>query len=187
ASLPTVMLIGGLKGRDATVDAVTREAAAFESLPQSRRTFRLIALPLANPDGRPLLFPPTGTAYRDNAESHVLWRWLGIQAPDLVVIAGESNGGLAEALAQTAVGFVGKIPSRVVPAQPGMLQSLPATIAPSEAHLEINRRRSRSPRQFAEELGKIYGKDFAQPTYILAMALIAQLRLGNTDDVLKAV
>src|SRR6185503_11295839 len=125
ASLPTVMLIGGLKGRDATVDAVTREAAAFESLPQSRRTFRLIALPLANPDGRPLQFPPTGTAYRDNAESHVLWRWIGIQAPDLVVIAGESAGGLADALSQSAAGFVGKIPNLVVTPQAGMLQAVP--------------------------------------------------------------
>jgi len=187
ASVPTVVLIGGLLGRDATVDAVTREAAAFEALPQSRRTFRLIALPLANPEGRSLQFPPTGTAYRDNAESHVLWRWLGIQAPDLVVIAGESGGGLADNLTQTAAGFVGKIPSLVVAARDGMLQALPSTIVPSEAHLEINRRLNRSPRELAEQLGKVYGRDFAQPTYILAMALIAQLRLGNTADVLKAV
>jgi rhamnogalacturonyl hydrolase YesR len=187
ASAPTVLLIGGLQGRDATVEAVTREAAAFDSLPQSRRPFRLIALPLANPDGHPLQFPPTGTAYKDNADSNVLWRWIGIQAPDLVVVAGESGPGLANALSQTAAGFVGKIPGLVVAPQTGMLQSLPSTIAPSEAHLEINRRRSRSPRELADELGKVYGHDFAQPTYILAMGLIAQLRLGNTADVLKAV
>lgn len=187
ASAPTVVLIGGLQGRDATVDVVTQEAAAFDSLPQARRAFRLIALPLANPEGRPLQFPPTGTAYKENAESHVLWRWIGIQAPDLVVIAGESAGNLADSLSQTAAGFVGKIPSLVVTPRSGMLQALPSAIAPSEAHLEINRRRSRSPRQLADELGKIYGRDFAQPTYILAMALIAQLRLGNTAEVLKAV
>jgi unsaturated rhamnogalacturonyl hydrolase len=186
-SAPTVLLIGGLQGRDATVEAVTREAAAFESLPQARRAFRLIALPLANPDGRPLQFPPTGTAYRDNAESHVLWRWIGIHAPDRVLIAGEAGADLAQALSNNPAGFVGKIPSVLVPAQAGMLQALPSTIAPSEAHLEINRRRSRSPRQLAEELGKVYGLDFAQNTYIQAMALIAQLRLGNTAEVLKAV
>src|SRR6185369_13924566 len=90
-------------------------------------------------------------------------------------------------LLQTAAGFVGKIPSLVVTAQPGMLQALPSTITPSEAHQEISRRRNRSPRQVAEELGKVYGRDFTQPTYILAMALIAQLRLGNTADVLRAV
>jgi hypothetical protein len=187
ASVPTVLLIGGLQGRDATVEAVTREAAAFESLPASRRPFRLIALPLANPEGRPLQFPPTGTAYRDNGESHVLWRWIGIQAPDLVVLPGESGAGLSDALSRNAAGFVGRIPSLMVKAEAGMLQSLPSTIAPSEARLEINRRRGRSPRELAEELGKVYGQDFAQPNYILAMALIAQLRLGNTAAVLKAV
>ena len=40
ASAPTVMLIGGLQGRDATADAVTREAVAFEGVPLSRRAFR---------------------------------------------------------------------------------------------------------------------------------------------------
>src|SRR5262245_3587191 len=81
-SSPTVLLVGGLKGRDASVDVVNQEAAAFEALAQNRRAFRLIALPLANPEGIALQFPPTGTAYRDNADSHVLWRWIGIQAPD---------------------------------------------------------------------------------------------------------
>ena len=185
ASAPTVLLVGGLQGPDPTVDVVTQEASAFDALPQSRRPFRLIALPLANPDGRPLQFPPTGMAYKENAESHVLWRWIGIEAPDLVVIAGESGAGLAEALSQTAAAYVGKIPSRVVPAKPGILQSLPSSIAVSEAHAEINRRRSRSPRELAEELGKVYGRDFSQPTYILAMAAIAQLRLGNTVEVTK--
>jgi len=185
ASVPTVLLIGGLGGPDSTVDVVAQEASAFDALPQARRPFRLIALSLANPDGRPLQFPPAGVAYKENAESHVLWRWIGIHAPDIVLIAGESDSGLAGALSQNSVGFVGKIPSRVVPAKLGILQSLPSPIAVSEAHAEINRRRSRSPREFAEELGKAYGHDFAQPTYILAMALIAQMRLGNTAEVMK--
>jgi unsaturated rhamnogalacturonyl hydrolase len=190
ASAPTVLLIGGLAGSDATADVVRQEAAAFEALPQARRSFRLIALPLANPDGRPLQFPPTGTAYKEDAESHVLWRWIGIHAPDLVIVVGESIGGLAEALSQSAVGFVGKIPSRAVAAKPGtmtpgILRSLGAPIALSEAHLEITRRLSRTPRELAEELGTVYGHEFEPPTYISAMALIAQLRLGNTAEVLR--
>jgi rhamnogalacturonyl hydrolase YesR len=184
-SAPTVLLIGGLAGSDATADVVSQEAAAFEAIPQARRPFRLIALPLANPDGRPLQFPPTGTAYKENAESHVLWRWIGIQAPDLAIIAGESDRGLANALSQSVVGLVGKIPARLTAAKPGILQSLGASIPPSEAHVEINRRRSRTPREVAEELGKVYGHEFAQPTYIAAMALIAQLRLSNTAEVLR--
>jgi unsaturated rhamnogalacturonyl hydrolase len=185
ASAPTVLLIGGLSGSDATTDVVNQEAAAFEALPQARRPFRLIALPLANPDRRPLQFPPTGTAYKENAESHVLWRWIGIQAPDLAIVVGESGSGLADALSESAAGFVGKIASRVAPAKPGILESLRAPIPPSEAHLEINRRQRRTPREIAEELGKVYGHEFGQPTYISAMALIAQLRLGNTEEVLR--
>ena len=184
---PTVLLIGGLQGLDATVDIVKQEVAAFEALPEGRRPFRLIAVPLANPEVRPLQFPPTGTAYKESAESHVLWRWIGIHGPDLALIVGESGNGLAEALAQSSVAFVGKIPSRVVPAKSGILLSLGPTIPVSEAHLELNRRRSRSPREVAEELGKVYGREFGQVTYILSTALIAQMRLGNTEDVLRLV
>jgi rhamnogalacturonyl hydrolase YesR len=132
-----------------------------------------------------LQFPPTGAAYTNNADSHVLWRWIGIQAPDLVVVVGDSGSALADALSQSPAGFVGKIPGRVTTAKSGILQSLPSTIAVSEAHMELDRRRSRSPRELAEELGKVYGHEFGQPTYIAAMALIAQLRLGNTTEVLK--
>ena len=183
-SAPTVLLIGGLQGPDASVDVVRREADAFEKLPVARRSFRLIAIPLANPDARTLKFPPSGTAYKENAESHVLWRWIGIHAPDLVLIAANDDAPLAAALSQNTVGLVGKVPSRRVPVQPGILQSLPTPV-PSEAHRELDRRRSRSPRVVAEELAKVYGHDFNQPTYILAMALVAQLRLGNTAEVTR--
>jgi len=184
-SVPTVLLVGGLQGRDASTEVVTGEAAVFEALPQNGRTFRLVALPLANPDRLPLQFPPTGEAYRDNADSHVLWRWIGIQAPDLVIVVGDSGSGLADALSQFPAGLVGKIPSRPVAAKTGILQSLTSPIPTSEARQELDRRSKRSPREFAEELGKVYGHEFGQPTYIAAMALIAQLRLGKSDEVLK--
>src|SRR5262252_7454622 len=148
-SAPTVLLIGGLAGRDESADVVSQETAAFEALPQARRAFRLVAVPLANPEGRPLQFPPTGTAYKENAESHVLWRWTGIHSPDAAILVGDSGGGLADALSQSAVGLVGKIPSRVVAAKPGILRSLSAPIPLSDAHLEITRRLKRTPRQLA--------------------------------------
>ncbi|HEX4997531.1 MAG TPA: glycoside hydrolase family 88 protein [Terriglobia bacterium] len=184
-SAPTVLLMGGLDGPGATVEVVNKEVAAFEALSQDRRAFRLIAVPLANPDGRPLQFPPTGNAYKENAESHVLWRWIGIHAPDLAILVGESNAALADALSQSAVGFVGKIPSRVVAPKSGILPSPGSPIPLSEAHAEINRRLQRTPLEVARELGKVYGHEFGQPTYILAMALIAQLRLGSTAEVLQ--
>ena len=183
-SAPTVLLVGGLQGPDASVDTVRQEVAAFEKLTAARRAFRLIAIPLANPDAKPLQFPPSGTAYKENAESQVLWRWIGIHAPDLVVIAG-SGDGLATALSQNAVGFVGRIAARSVPVQAGILQSLSTPIPTSDAHRELDRRRTRTPRAMAEELAKVYGHDFNQPTYIQAIALIGQLRLGNTADVVR--
>ena len=82
ADSPTVLLVGGVTGRDQSTDAVMREVAGFEALPQNRRRFRLLAIPIANPDAQPLQFPPTGAAYREHIESHVLWRWIGTHVPD---------------------------------------------------------------------------------------------------------
>jgi rhamnogalacturonyl hydrolase YesR len=180
---PTVLLIGGLSGRDDSVEVVGREVEEYEKLAENRRQFRLLAISLANPSGQALQFPPPGVAYRENIESHVLWRWIGVQAPDLVMIVGQSDFGLADALSQNAVAFIGRIPAQRVTARSGILASVPAKIVPSEARREVDRRRARSPRALAEELGQIYGLDFNQPTYIPAMALIAQLRLGRTAEV----
>ena len=107
-SAPTVVLLGGLERADQSSDAIAREAAAFEQIPQNQRAFRLIAIARANPDGQPLQFPPSGVAYRERIESHVLWRWLGTHAPDLVLIAGPDPG-LVDALAQNVVLDVGRV------------------------------------------------------------------------------
>jgi unsaturated rhamnogalacturonyl hydrolase len=180
---PTVLLIGGLSGNDPSVATVTREVAAVEALPQARRRFRLLAVPVANPDARPLLFPPEGMAYREHVESNVLWRWIGTHAPDLVLIAGPDEG-LATALARNAVADVGPIPAR--PAQGAkILQSLTLPVAPSPARLELERRAARTPQALASELARIYGHDFARPNYIAAMALISRLRLGEQAEVMK--
>src|SRR5262249_9118716 len=88
SSSATVLMVGGLNGRDDTSRVVDQEVAAFEAMPQSRRQFRLIAIAVANPDSARLQFPPMGVAYRENAESHALWRWLGIHAPDQVLVIG---------------------------------------------------------------------------------------------------
>ena len=66
-----------------------------------------------------------------------------------------------------------------------MLSSLAKDIPLSEAHKEIDRRRSRSPRQLADELAQIYGHDFNQVTYIQSLALIARMRLGDQADVIR--
>ncbi len=181
---PTVLLIGGLNGSSESARMVSAAVSDFESDPQTRRRLNLLAVPLANPDRSALMFPPAGVAYRENAESHVLWRWIGLQAPDLVLIVGTGDSGLAQALSTNAVAGVGRIPARVLMrVRPTTPLSLPRNIPPSEAHLEMNRRQARSPLQLAEELGAYFGRDFNQLTYIPGMALIAQMRLGHVSDV----
>jgi rhamnogalacturonyl hydrolase YesR len=184
ASSPTALVVGGLQRSDESSDAVAREAAAFEKVPQNRRAFRLIAIARANPDATPLQFPPSGVAYREQIESNVLWRWIGTHAPDLVLVAGP-DAGFADALSQNAVIGPGQIPARRVDVSTPFLQSLTGPIATSGAHREIDRRQARTPRMLAEELAHVYGQQFTSPTYIGAMALVSRLRMGERDDVAR--
>jgi unsaturated rhamnogalacturonyl hydrolase len=179
-SSPTVLLVGGLQQPDQSSDAVAREAAAFEQIPEHQREFRLIAIARANPDAQSLQFPPSGVAYREHVESHVLWRWVGTHAPDLVLVAGPDPG-LVDALSQNLVIDIGRIPARRVDVSTRLLQSI--GIAVSSAHQEIERRLARSPRAVAEELARVYGRQFTEPNYIAAMALVSRLRLGERDEI----
>lgn len=178
AHLPRVLIIGGLDGDEKSAKAVMHEVEHYNA-----RRFHLLAIPKANPNKVRLVFPPTGRAYKENPESHYIWRWIGTQAPDLVLIEGKEDYGLAEALSKKAVAGVGRIP-----AQSGSLSSAPKQIAKSEARLEMERRSARTPRQVAEELAQVYGLgEFPEAVYITAVALIGQLRLGHVSDVEHAV
>jgi unsaturated rhamnogalacturonyl hydrolase len=180
AAAPTVVLVGGLAGDDASVGAVRRAVAAYEQ--RRDRPVRLLAVPLANPDGAALQFPPTGTAYREHPAAHTLWRWLGTQAPDLVLVAGADTAGLAAALGTQPVADMGGIPARPWSGAADWLQTL-GPVPQSAAYVELEHRRARSPRQLATELAQHYGHDFRQPIYINAIALVARLKLGELADV----
>src|SRR5580692_7979512 len=65
---PTVVLVGGLHGEDGTAVAVRDVVAAYER--RRNRPVQLLAVPVANPDGVALVFPPSGIAYHEHAESH---------------------------------------------------------------------------------------------------------------------
>ncbi len=186
-SSATVLVIGGLSGTDASVATVQAALRSYRREPRPRRAFRLIVVPLANPDAATLQFPPEGTAYRDHPESFALWRWIGIHAPDLVLIAGRDGSGLAAALSSDVVAEVGRIPARDGFEAGALLALRREPPAPSEAHLEIDRRLARSPLELAGELAAHFGHDFNQPIYIDAIALIAQLRLGHSKEVERLV
>jgi hypothetical protein len=158
---PTVIVIAGLDGRRAKI--------------APPRGFHVLAVPLANPEKARLVFPPTGTAYRDNTESHYLWRWIGTAASDLVVILDEEDFGLADALAAEHIPVRRDLPRRG--------EKIPV----SELHQEIERRLARSPREVAMQLAKVYGHEFPQAVYIPGMALLGRLRLGERADVERIV
>jgi unsaturated rhamnogalacturonyl hydrolase len=184
ASAPVVVLLGGFKGDDASSAAVRTAVSAYEK--GRSRSVHLLALPVANPAGSALAFPPKGTAYREQPESHVLWRWLGAQAADLVLIAGDEDFGLASMLGTQKIADMGRIPARKWSGETNWVASL-GTITRSEARTELERRRARSPKQLATELAQHYGRDFDQPWYIGAVALVARVKLGELDEVRKLV
>jgi rhamnogalacturonyl hydrolase YesR len=181
-SAPVVVLLGGLHGEDASAAAVRSAVASYEK--RSARPVQLIGIALGNPDGVALQFPATGAAYRENVESNVLWRWIGAHAPDLVLIAGADDAGLATALSTQKVADMGSIPAQ---RWSGSLDELPKSIAKSEARIEFERRRARSPRELALELSQYYGQQFDAHQYQEAMALVARVRLGQIDEVRKLV
>jgi rhamnogalacturonyl hydrolase YesR len=190
ATSPTVLVIGGTKGEQDSALVVSQEIRKFESIRRDKRPFKLLAIPVANPEASPLVFPPSGSAYRDNPESHALWRWIAIQAPDMVLIlTADDDYGLADALAKNAAAGIGRMPARRVAVQRGILDPILALkeISPSEAHREMERRLKRSPRAVAVELAEVYGREFNDLTYIPGMGLIGQLRLGRTAEVQSLV
>jgi unsaturated rhamnogalacturonyl hydrolase len=184
---PTIAIVGGLEGQDVTASAVRFAADLYRQRPL--RPVRLLAVPLANPDAAVLQFPPTGIAYRENPESHALWRWLGTQAPDLVVVAADEDFGLIEALGAQDVADMGSIAARRWSSAAELLQWMEpdawstAGLGRSEARAELERRLARTPRQVAQVLAQHYGRDFEQPWYIAAVALVAKLRLGQLEEV----
>ena len=98
-----ILLIGGMKGRDKTLQSVITDAKWFYSKQKSgsaENEFLLSAIGTVNPHGIGDKrdprggYPPKGRAYDDrhNPEAGYLWRWLGMHAPDLVVVIRESPG-----------------------------------------------------------------------------------------------
>ena len=181
----TVVLVGGLQGDESSAAAVRSVLASYEQ--RRTRPWRVLAVPMTNPQALPLQFPPTGVAYRESAESHVLWRWLGTQAPDLVLIAGTDAAGLADALASQPVADMGRIPAQGWLGTLADMQAKAAGLKQSQAHGQLQHRLARTPQQLANTLAQHYGRDFDQPWYIGAIALNARLRLGDVADVQRLV
>lgn len=174
-----VAIVGGLDGGSAT--DVDEAVARYAALPDAERNLELVAIPHANPEGVGLIFPPAGAAYRENPESHTLWRWLGLRGPDLVVIAGADPAGFARALESSDVAGVAPIPSVYVSDAGDWRNAIPDDLGPSPAATVIAARRARTPAELADLLAPIYGQSFEIPIYIDGMGIIAHLNRGDVD------
>ncbi len=169
---PRIILIGDSK-------TVREQLQKYESMADQRRKFRVTGVLL--PAGVKLHFPPSGAAYKDETESNYIWRWIGTEAPDLVLVDTFDDGGLVDAL-NASPGLIGRIPARH-----GGLASVKGVTAKSAAGVEVERRVDRTPREVAERLAGIYGLAMPEASYIPAMAMIGRLRLGQVAEVEKAV
>jgi unsaturated rhamnogalacturonyl hydrolase len=187
-----ILLVGGLDGDRGAAQA-TREAFTWYLTTNRIRKYTVSAVPLANPD-KVLLegFPPKGEAYGKNSEAHYLWRWIGMHAPDLVVVIGPDNG-LIDALNKYSPSGTGTIPARTINATGIFMPSLIKTLdrekfhGPSPARSAIQKRLARTPAEVARELAVHYGHDLNDAVYIPAVALIARIRMGETADVERIV
>ena len=97
-----VLLLSGLSGQQADVDLVFQSLDSYlKAGEQLTNALALSAIPCGNPDGLALgvapangvggypgeEYPPQGQFFYDahNPERRHLWRWVGLQAPDLVL------------------------------------------------------------------------------------------------------
>lgn len=130
-------------------------------------------------------FPPDGPAFRpENSSAHAIWRWIGLTAPDLVLVPDNAEGrALAKALGEFPPAEVGRVQvvirsdaDEIVP------DSFLRTASENEkdsARAEMRARVARSPEEVHRQLSAHYGDRFGG-SYIDALAVMA--RAGNGRD-----
>lgn len=188
-----ILVVGGLDGRKESVEAAARAVEAFHQGSKQEAAALISLVPDVRPGLQageavaPMQFPPAGNAYNqpENDVAHYLWRWIGMQAPDKVILvasAGDASAAsLARALAETPACEMGVIPCTVVePAHATeALTAAAASGKPSAARQELQRRVNRNAVEVAEELAKVYGHKLDPVVYIPALAIVGRMRLDE--------
>lgn len=124
-------------------------------------------------------FPPDGPAFvSENSSAHAIWRWIGLTAPDAVVVPDSAEGhALARALEEFSpaeVGTVGVvIQSETDSAIADSFLLTKSGNDENSAKSEMQRRIARSPQEVLEQLAGHYGNDFSG-SYIEALALLTK-------------
>jgi unsaturated rhamnogalacturonyl hydrolase len=186
---PTILYVAGLNGESDSSSRLRSVLSSYAQINDIDRPVNLIVVPLANPESEPLSFPPSGSAYSENPVANALWRWIGVHAPDLVIIANEDSTSLASALQNESVAGIGSIPvQQLTDANTSMSFLLgSSSLAESAASIEVRRRLDRTPNELAEQLAQSYGYDFSSPVYVPGMSLIGRMRLGYLDEVASLI
>ena len=225
-----VWLVGGLDGMNESVDVTYRMLRWFHTSDEAkslRESMAVSAVVIANPDGwagelggknysggeltRGYAPPADGYQSLTVPEAQYLWRWLGTQAPDMVIEVQRAtplstpgwdqvvqmDDALSRQLKQNSVAGVGKLFSAQWNVAKGVsedgqeatvfkkvadsLRTLPKPH--SEARLERLQRIGRSPLEVAQQLAARYGHSLKTVQYIPAVAVIGRIRLSElTSD-----
>lgn len=189
---PRILVVGGLDGRKESVNAATRAVETLHNGSKQEAAALISLVPDIRPglqageEVPPMSFPPAGNAYNqpENDVAHYLWRWIGMQAPDRVILVASADDvsatSLSRALGETPSCEMGVIPCTVVePAHANDALKAAASGKPSAARQELQRRVNRSAVEVAEELAKVYGHKLDPVVYIPALAIVGRMRLGE--------
>ena len=186
ADAPSVVVIGGFSGERATTNMVMTGYEAYAN--EAENFLDVTFIPAVNPDAVPLQFPPREISYAGNWAEMSLWRWIGTHAPDAIIIMGEDKYGLGTALAADIMGL-GPIPTYTMDYENELIDSLRGrkNIAATAARATLHARLERPEEAVAQALSTVYGQELTNLTYILGMALIGRLRLGQVAEVEQLV
>lgn len=173
---PGVVVIGGLDGTEASVEAA-RKAARGKGATALLHRF-------ANPAAS---FPPTGEAYAgQGGEAHYLWRFLLQRAPDVVIIVRSEGASGGTASSSLIAALQGKIPAEAVDEGKELAAALKKKREASPWRKEIEARLARPPMEVARQLAVHYGHALDEAVYIPAMAVVGRLRLDQAGTLADA-
>ena len=152
-------------------------------------------------------YPPSDGYFFDDSspESRYLWRWLTMEAPDLVIEVcdastsqitkydGSTNDdSFLSALSRGEGQTPGSIPGIRISCTTDTIEKsfnevvdniFSSDTSHSEARIELNKRSERSPIEVAKILGAVYGYKLDQPVnYVQGVAVSGRLRLKSLDD-----
>lgn len=179
---PRILVLGGLAGDAASANAVLVGYEAYAN--EGENFLDVTFIPAANPDGVALRFPPAGAAYADGWSAWSLWRWIGMHAPDAVIVMGGDDQGLGDALADDLMGL-GSVPTFTLDYENELVDALRGRrfVPVSSARTVLMDRLARTEEDMTRGLAAVYGQELGYLTYIPGMALIGRLRLGQLDEV----